>query len=246
MDVSTTAPYNAARAFGGHIEATEGDGALAGDIAMKQIDELAVPVASDNLDDSVPVFSRRVAVVDLADELQVRKQRIFKVVAKLGIRTVQRRESARGNQFIATVSAAEAARVRDYLIHTAVGTNGGDDFGGGASVVSDDVGLFYLLLLEPELDPGRFKVGFTTDLDGRIRKHRCSAPFTQTVATWPCRRTWERTAIDCVTIASEQLYTEVFRTAALDSVVARGTAFFDLMPTLGDTDEEGDDVDSAK
>jgi hypothetical protein len=43
--------------------------------------------------------------------------------------------------------------------------------------VLDEASLFYLLQLEPEHDQGRSKVGFTTELEGRLRKHRCSAPF---------------------------------------------------------------------
>jgi hypothetical protein len=69
----------------------------------------------------------RIAIVDLADELQIRKQRIFKI------------------------------RVR-------------------------------------------FKVGFTMDLDGRLQKHRCSAPFAAYVKQWPCLRAWERTAMTAPTL----------------------------------------------
>jgi hypothetical protein len=60
-------------------------------------------------------------------------------------------------------------------------------------------GVFYFLQLEPIHDPGRIKLGFTTDLDGRLRKHRCSAPFAQCLKTWPCRRIWERTVMDAIT-----------------------------------------------
>jgi hypothetical protein len=86
--------------------------------------------------------------------------------------------------------------------------------------------------LEPDLDPHRFKVGFTTDLDDRIRKHRCSAPFVRIEKAWPCRRAWERAAIDCATEGCEQLHTEVFRAKKVADVVARADRFFALMPSL--------------
>lgn len=56
---------------------------------------------------------------------------------------------------------------------------------GDAVVVSpealpDQHGVFYyLLLLEPEHDPGRFKVGFAISLPERLRTLRCSAPLTK-------------------------------------------------------------------
>jgi hypothetical protein len=62
----------------------------------------------------------------------------------------------------------------------------------------DDQGVFYLLQLEPEHDPGRIKAGFAVSLPERLRTLRCSAPFTKVVRTWPCKVLWERTAIESV------------------------------------------------
>ena len=56
-----------------------------------------------------------IAVIDLADELRVRKQTVFKVAKRLGIRTSLRRESARGNQSIATLTPADAVAIRKQL-----------------------------------------------------------------------------------------------------------------------------------
>jgi hypothetical protein len=50
----------------------------------------------------------RIAIVALANELGRYKQMIFKVVKRVGIIPQDRRESARRNQMIKTVSAAEA------------------------------------------------------------------------------------------------------------------------------------------
>ena len=92
-----------------------------------------------------------------------------------------------------------------------------------------DIGFFYLLCLE---DPSRFKVGFASNLNERLRQHRCSAPYTQVVKTWPCRRLWEKTAIECVTDGCERLHTEVFRSQSLESVEQKCERFFTLMPQL--------------
>jgi hypothetical protein len=82
------------------------------------------------------------------------------------------------------------------------------------------------------------KVGFTMDLESRLQKHRCSAPFSQYLKTWPCKRIWERAAIDCVTEACEKLHTEVYRTNALEQLGIRAEAFFSLMPKLHDDDAD--------
>jgi hypothetical protein len=175
----------------------------------------------------------RIAIVDLADDLQVRKQRIFKVLPRLGIRPTQRREATRGNQNVATVSQAEAAAIRSEIERSSDSLSGSNARSGILAAFSaNDVGFFYLIQLEPEHDSGRFKVGFTMDLDGRLQKHRCSAPFARYVTTWPCRRVWERAAIDCVTTGCEQLHTEVFRAASMEEVSARAQTFFTMMPNL--------------
>ena len=129
--------------------------------------------------EAVPRVSEpeRIAIVDLADDLQVRKQRIFKILPRLGIRPTQRREASRGNQNVATVSQTEAIAIRAELEKASGSTSGSNLASGSAGVFySEDVGFFYLIQLEPEHDPGRFKLGFTMDLDGRLQKHRCSAP----------------------------------------------------------------------
>ena len=179
-----------------------------------------------------------IAVAELADELGTYRATIFKIVKRLGIQPVKRRDSERGGQQIALVTAGEATAIREAFT---TGRRSGDEASAGAMAFAADEWRFYLIQLEPEHDPGRFKVGFTTDLDGRLRHHRCSAPFTQYRKHWPCRRTWEQAAIDCMTAGLEQLHTEVFRGPSLDEVLARGNQFFSVMPGVGVIPEEDDE-----
>ncbi len=178
----------------------------------------------------------RVTIADVADELQAHRPTIFRIVRRLGIVTQKRRDEERGNQQVDTIALSDIDQVREALLtgRRAASTEPGALIGDG------EIGYFYLVQLEPEHDSGRFKVGFTTDVDGRLTKHRCSAPFAVCVRSWPCRRTWERAAIDCVTANCEQLHTEVFRTADLSSIVSRCDAFFSLMPTLSETQMHDD------
>lgn len=185
----------------------------------------------------------RIAIVDLADDLQVRKQRIFKILPRLDIRPTQRREPNRGNQNVATVSPSEAAAIRAEIVKSYDASVTGNNMPGSAAVFSsDDVGFFYMIQLEPDHDPGRFKVGFTMDLDGRLQKHRCAAPFAQYLKSWSCKRVWERAAIDCVTNGRERLHTEVFRAASLEQMATRAQTFFSIMPRL--ELDSGDEQDS--
>lgn len=82
----------------------------------------------------------------------------------------------------------------------------------------------------------------TQALAGIRSHHRCSAPFAHYRKYWPCRRTWERAAIDGVTNGLEQLHTEVFRGPSLDEVLARGERFFSVMPAVGAIPEEDDEA----
>jgi len=85
------------------------------------------------------------------------------------------------------------------------------------------------------------------DLEGRLQKHRCSAPFSTYLNTWPCKRVWERAAIDCVTEACEKLHTEVYRTDSLEQLCIRAEAFFSLMPKLREDapDQDPETVNDA-
>jgi hypothetical protein len=190
---------------------------------------------------SLPFPEDGVVVVELADELQIRKQTIFKILKRLGIHAAKRRESDRRGQMVSIISRAEAEAVREELKRN---SRGGIGPVGDTRYFSEDFGVFYIVQLEPEHDPGRLKVGFTTDIDGRLRHHRCSAPFAQCVKTWLCRRTWERAVIDCVTAGAEQLHTEVFRVDSIPVVVDRADKFFSMMPAIYEV-PDGDSSDDV-
>jgi hypothetical protein len=174
-----------------------------------------------------------ISVIDVANQTGKRRQHIFKVLKRLRIEPTKQRSTANRGQSIAYITADDFSRVRLALESGVASNYSGEDSGGAASdVATSETGVFYLLLLEPDHDPGRFKVGFAASLPERLRQLRCSAPFVKVVKTWPCKRLWERTAIDCVTNGSQQLHTEVFRTDAMDGVLSRCNSFFELMPKI--------------
>lgn len=161
----------------------------------------------------------------------MRKQAVFKVLARLGIETVKRPGNSKMNrgQLIAYVFNVDAQRFTEQIRSVAAANRSTVEEDGPVAAIAEQ-GVFYLMQLEPEHDPGRFKVGFATSLPERLRTLRCSAPFTTVLATWPCKNLWEKTAIDCVTQGCERLHTEVFRTESIDGVRQRCERFFELMP----------------
>ena len=177
-----------------------------------------------------------IAVIDVAEDLGLLKQTIFKVLKRLDITPRKVRDKSRNNQFVSFVTTAEAQRVAaECLPNSPTDTPDGRIIGDLAE--SSGIGFFYVIQLEPEHDPGRFKVGFASNIKERLRQHRCSAPFSTVLQTWPCRRTWESAAIDCTTEGCVQIRTEVFRADSLEAVLRRGGSFFGLMPNLGDDEE---------
>ncbi|HEU0156700.1 MAG TPA: hypothetical protein VFQ82_11570, partial [Stellaceae bacterium] len=148
-----------------------------------------------------------------------------KIVKRLSIEPERRRSSAHRGQSVSYITTADGNRVLEYLRHNNKKQ---------AMNIETQSCVFYLLLLEPTHDPGRFKVGIADTFHERLRQLRCSAPLITVVNTWPCRRMWEKTAIDCVTEGCERLHTEVFRTQRIEKVVEKCEQFFELMPKLSD------------
>jgi len=168
----------------------------------------------------------RISVIDVAARLGTRKQQVFKILRRLGIKSEKHRSPEKHGQVIAYISQDEFRAVKAEF------DNAGADNTKPSEPELVNWGHFYLIQLEPEQDPGRFKVGYATNMAERMRAHRCSAPFAEVVKTWPCRLLWEKTAIDCVTSSCEQLHTEVFRAEHLEPVIELCDAFFELMPRL--------------
>ena len=157
----------------------------------------------------------------------MRKQTLFKIVKRLGINTSKERNSNHRGQSIVYITETDFQLICDQLHSQDKKTDP------NASLSPQiDNGVFYLIQLEPNHDPGRFKLGFASNMPERLRQHRCSAPFAVVLATWPCHVLWEKTAMDCVTQGCEKIHTEVFRTNNIIGIKNKCDTFFSLMPAL--------------
>ena len=170
-----------------------------------------------------------ISVIDAANKLGIQKQQLFKVIKRFGIITAKHKSSAHRGQTISYITNNDFDLIVNNHV-TIVAQDGGEDSVKTSSQI--DHGVFYLIQLEPEHDPGRFKVGFASNMPERLRSHRCSAPFSEIIQSWPCHVLWERTAIDSVTQGCAKIHTEVFRTQDIAAVQKNCDMFFALMPDL--------------
>lgn len=164
-----------------------------------------------------------ISVAEAAKILGRDRRSLFKVLKRLNIeKRLIKSEEARG-QAAAYISIEEFETLQNHL-EEAVPTlgNQGDDSKAG--------GYFYIIQLEPELDPLRLKLGFATSVEDRVRKHKTAAPFSTVLGYWPCKLLWEKTVIDCLTVGSEKVHTEVFRVEDVDDTIRKAEAFFGMMP----------------
>ena len=170
-----------------------------------------------------------ISVSDAAARLGMKKQTLFKVIKRYGLSTIKQKSTSHRGQSISYLSQSDF----DFIVNNyTVDKSNANDTSSNSSPVQADQGVFYLIQLEPEHDPGRFKLGFTSNMPERLRSHRCSAPFSEVLETWPCHTLWEKTAIDSVTQNCEKLHTEVFRTDDINEIKQKCEQFFSLMPAL--------------
>lgn len=80
------------------------------------------------------------------------------------------------------------------------------------------------------------KLGFADNAETRLAQHRTSAPTAKLLRSWPCKRSWERTAIDAMAATGCSLIlNEVYEASDLDAVLKRGNEFFALLPRPSET-----------
>ena len=172
-----------------------------------------------------------VPISQVIQETGKRKSHVFKVLDRLGIeRILITRPEAKG-QKVAHISSGDYELIKEYFSGVATESNN-SNFDGQSG------GVFYLIQLEPDHDPGRIKLGFATSIEERLRKHKTAAPYSKVVKTWPCKLGWEKTAIECAAQGCERLYTEVFRTDSIEDVERRCNDFFALMPSIVEEENE--------
>jgi len=164
-----------------------------------------------------------VSLKHLSDELGLDRSNMRKYTLRHGVKPHKRRTPDSGNQLTLAVSLSEAQFIRAKRRE-----NG---FLGSSKPAEKEVGVFYIIRLVPELDPRRVKLGFADDLNSRLAQHRTAAPTAVVVKSWPCKRSWEVTIMDCLSACGCKLIlNEVFECEDVDGLIEKADELFSLLP----------------
>ena len=91
-------------------------------------------------------------------------------------------------------------------------------------------GYFYIIQVIPEFQPNRVKLGYTDNLDTRLREHQCSAPTALYAGTWQCKRSWDQAVMDSITRKDCVIVKNEVYEGDVKLFVQRANDFFSLMP----------------
>jgi hypothetical protein len=164
-----------------------------------------------------------VSLKQLAVELGMDRSHARRYVLRLGIEPHRVRTPDSQNQLTLAVTMRQADMIRAKRQEAG--------FLGEMKPITGEAGVFYVIRLVPELDPSRIKLGFADDLASRLAQHRTAAPTAAVVKSWPCRRHWEGTVMDClVHVQCRLILNEVFECGDVEALVSRGDSFFGLLP----------------
>jgi hypothetical protein len=98
-------------------------------------------------------------------------------------------------------------------------------------------GFFYLIQLIPELFRDRVKIGYTDNLETRLREHQTSAPTARYIKSWECKRAWDQAAMDSITRTDCKLVMNEVYEGDVNGFVKRGDEFLGIMPNSTTTVE---------
>lgn len=164
-----------------------------------------------------------VSIQELAQRLGMDRSHARRYVLKLGYSFHKRRTADSGRQLTLCVTEFEAGEIAAHRAN--------QGFTASTVVVVSDVGVFYVIQLVPELDPRRLKLGFAESLEQKLAQHRTAAATARVFQAWPCKRSWELTAIDALTaVGCRLILNEVFECDDPDALIQRGEAFFRMLP----------------
>jgi hypothetical protein len=164
-----------------------------------------------------------VSIKEISQQLGMDRSNTRKYVLKLGYEFHRRRTADSANQLTLCLTRDEASEV--------LSRRSEQGFISPTVVIASEVGVFYVIQLVPDLDPGRVKLGFAESLEQRLAQHRTAAPTARVLKAWPCKRSWELTVIDALTtINCKLILNEVFECDDLNALVERGNQLFSLLP----------------
>ena len=170
-------------------------------------------------------MDKSVTLRELAEEFCLNRSHLRKYVQeKTSIRPFKIRTHQSGNQLTLAVSPEDADRIRNQRAEYG--------FGNTKPVQEIPHGVFYMIAADPEMRPNRIKMGFTDSIPARTQAYRTIAPLTTLIASWPCRREWEATAIAAVasTVSTNHVYGETYDFKSQEAAIEVANELFALLP----------------
>lgn len=169
-----------------------------------------------------------VFLTEIAAQLGMHRVHARKYALSQGFIFGRQRDPSKGNHLSLVLSSEEMQRL--LSIRRAAGFAIGNEKS-TTPVISSEIGVFYVVQLVPDLSPLRLKMGFTDSMTRRMSEYITSNPTATVLRTWPCRRSWEFTAIASITrTGCRFIGGEVYDCDDLDAMRERCKAFFALMP----------------
>ena len=170
----------------------------------------------------------------LAREWGIDKSTVRKYVKRKGYDFVRVRGDDRTHQVVLGLSVENAELLREARSQDGYSTRSeSSERGGNSRLIENGTGFFYLVQLEPRFIPSRVKLGYASDPERRLGAYRTTHPQATILKTWPCRSTWEQTAIDSLTAEHcTPSGGEVFECTDIENMIHRGEIFFSCLPHL--------------
>lgn len=167
-----------------------------------------------------------VTIKELAEIIGLDKSNARKYVIDNGFEFDKIRTPETQNQLTLVLTTEQAEQVKQLRLSHGFTINGHAQLADVAKTA-----VFYIIQLVPELDCKRVKLGYTGNLNARLRAHRTACPNAKVLAYYPCLETWELAAIASITREGcELIGNEVYQTSDLDMMVDRADTFFAIMP----------------
>jgi hypothetical protein len=161
----------------------------------------------------------------LSKMLKMDRSNAFRFIKDAGFSLVKRRLPETKNQLTYAFSEKEVKEIIEYRKK--------QGFNNESKIVENEEGYFYIVRLVPDLDNRRIKMGFTSNIENRMNQLRTSAPTLKLFASWPCKKSWESTVIDCLSFNyCDHILNEVFECTNFEKLIKKGDELFKILPKM--------------
>ena len=162
-----------------------------------------------------------ITLKQLSEEFGVDRSNLRKYIINLGFTPIKVR-SKNNHQLVSALNISEAESVREKRKEEGYLRN---------QTIQNGDGYFYIIQPIPEFAPQRIKLGFTTNINGRISTYKTISPNAKLIKAYNCKPTWELAAIASITKNNcELILNEVYETNNLEELIKNADTFFEIMP----------------